>query len=60
MALVIGTKVEGLEAAQHIVINKPMMRHGGGSVMLWGCFSLMGSWMLFRVDGSAERKHFRG
>ena len=29
----------------------PTVKHGGGSIMLWGCFSSAGTGKLVRVDG---------
>jgi hypothetical protein len=29
----------------------PTVKHGGGSIMLWGCFSVTGTWRLVRVEG---------
>jgi hypothetical protein len=29
----------------------PTVKHGGGSIMLWGCFSLVGTGKLVRVEG---------
>ena len=27
------------------------MKHGGGNIMLWGCFSAKGTWQLYRIEG---------
>jgi hypothetical protein len=49
------TKMElfGLNAKRHIW-KKPgtisMVKHGGGRIMLWGCFSAAGSGRLVRIE----------
>uniref|UniRef100_A0AAZ3QAD4 Transposase n=1 Tax=Oncorhynchus tshawytscha TaxID=74940 RepID=A0AAZ3QAD4_ONCTS len=48
------TKIElfGLNAKSHIWRKPgtiPMMKHGGGSIMLWGCFSASGTGRLFGI-----------
>ena len=32
------------------------VRHGGGSIMLWGCFAASGSAVLKKVNGSMKKK----
>ena len=42
----------GLNAKRHIWRNPgiiPMVKHGGGSIMLWGCFSVAGTGRLVRI-----------
>jgi hypothetical protein len=49
----------GLNAKRH-VWRKPgtitTVKHGGGSIMLWGCFSAVGTWRLFRMEGKMNGK----
>ena len=37
----------GLQVEEHI----PTMMHGGGSIMLWGCFAAEGTGALHKIDG---------
>ena len=54
------TKIElfGLNAKLH-VWRKPdtilMVKHGGGSIILCGCFSVPGTRRLVRIDGKMNR-----
>jgi hypothetical protein len=50
------TKFElfGLNAKRHVWRKSgtiPMVKHGGGSIMLWGCSSVAGSGRLVRIVG---------
>ena len=56
------TKVElfGLNAKLHAWRKPgtiPMVKHGGGSIMLWGCFSAAGR--LVRIEGKINRAKYR-
>jgi len=35
----------------------PTVNHGGGNIMLWGCFSAKGTGKLIRVKGRNEQGH---
>ena len=50
------TKIElfGLNTKCHVWRKPgtiPMLKHGGGSIMLWGCFSVAGTERLVRIEG---------
>ena len=58
------TKIElfGRNANLHIWRKPgtiPMGKHGGGSIMLWGCFSAAGTERLVRMEGKMNRAKYR-
>ena len=58
------TKIEffGLNAKRHIWRKPgtiPTVKHGGGDIMLWGCFSAAGAGRLVRVEGKMNGAKYR-
>ena len=37
----------------------PTVKHGGGSIMLWGCFSLAGTGKMVRIEGMMDGAKYR-
>ena len=54
------TKIElfGLNANCHIW-RKPTVKHGGGSIILWGCFSAARAGKLLRIEGKMNGAKYR-
>jgi hypothetical protein len=58
------TKIElfGLNAKRHIW-RKPgtisTVKHGGGSIMLWGCFSEAGTGTLVRIEAKMNEAKYK-
>ena len=55
------TKIE-LNAKQHIWRKPgtiPTVKHGGGSIMVWGCFSAAGIRRIGRIEGKLNGAKYR-
>ncbi|MBN3290452.1 TCB1 transposase, partial [Polypterus senegalus] len=45
--------------AHHQANTIPTVKHGGGNIMLWGCFSAAGNWRLVRIKGKMTAAMYR-
>ncbi|KAG2459808.1 TC1A transposase, partial [Polypterus senegalus] len=45
--------------AHHQANNIPTVKHGGGSIMPWGCFSVVGNGRLVRIKGKMTAAMYR-
>ena len=36
----------------------PTVKHGGGNIMLWGCFATGGTGALHKIDGFMRKKNY--
>jgi hypothetical protein len=57
------TKIElfGLNAKCHVWRKHgtiPTVKHGSGSIVLWGCFSAAGTGRLVRIEGKINRTKY--
>ncbi|KAK3557494.1 hypothetical protein QTP70_028315, partial [Hemibagrus guttatus] len=43
----------------HLANTIPTVKHGGGSIMLWGCFSAAGTGRLVRMEGKMNAAMYR-
>ncbi|KAJ7345776.1 hypothetical protein JRQ81_001726 [Phrynocephalus forsythii] len=49
----------GKLTAHHSEDTIPTVKYGGGSIMLWGCFSSAGTGKLVRIDGKMDGAKYR-
>jgi hypothetical protein len=52
----------GLNVMRHIwrkADTIPTLKHGGGSILLWGCFSAAGTLRLVRIEGKMNGAMYR-
>jgi hypothetical protein len=58
----INIKLLGLNAKRHVCRKPntiPTVKHGGGSIMLWGCFSATGTGRVVRIKGKMKGEKYR-
>ena len=46
--------------AHHLANTLPTVKHSGGSIMLWGCFSAVGTGRLVKIKGNMNEAKYRG
>ncbi|KAK3557586.1 hypothetical protein QTP70_030514 [Hemibagrus guttatus] len=47
------------DTAHHLANTIPTVKHGVGSIMLWGCFSVAGTGRLVRIEGKMNAAVYR-
>jgi hypothetical protein len=58
----IKTEFFGLNAKRHVWRKPgtiPTVKHGGGRIMLWRCFSVVGTGRLVRIDANLNEAKYR-
>uniref|UniRef100_A0AAY4B034 Transposase Tc1-like domain-containing protein n=1 Tax=Denticeps clupeoides TaxID=299321 RepID=A0AAY4B034_9TELE len=53
------TKIEKKNAAYDPQNTIPTVKHGGGNILLWGCFSAKGTGQLHRINGKMNGAMYR-
>uniref|UniRef100_A0A8C9YFX9 Transposase n=1 Tax=Sander lucioperca TaxID=283035 RepID=A0A8C9YFX9_SANLU len=48
-----------ISTAHHLPNTIPTVKHGGGSIMLWGCFSAAGTGQLVAIEGKMNAAKYR-
>ena len=47
------------DTAHHLANTIPTVKHGGGSIVLWGCFSVAGTGRLVRIEVKMNAAMYR-
>ena len=43
----------------HLINTLPTVKQGGGSIMIWGCFSVKETGRLLRIEGEREAEKYK-